>query len=92
MLYSTSTGDGGTTPGATVLDELNDVQVGSSASQGQILYYDVNAGKYLKGDYDDIAGIPTLATVATTGSYNDLAGTPTINEGEIWVGDATVTL
>ncbi len=87
-VFNFSTGDGETTPGATVLDELNDVQVGSSALQGQILYYDVTAGKYLKGDYDDISGIPTLATVATTGSYDDLAGTPTISEGEIWVGDA----
>lgn len=87
-VFNFSTGDGETTPGATVLDELNDVQVGSSALQGQILYYDVTAGKYLKGDYDDIAGIPTLATVATTGSYDDLTGTPTISDGEIWVGDA----
>ncbi len=66
-VFNFSTGDGDTTPGATVLDELNDVQVGSSALQGQVLYYDVTAGKYLKGDYDDIAGTPTLATVATTG-------------------------
>jgi hypothetical protein len=87
-VFNFSTGDGETTPGATVLDELNDVQVGSSALQGQVLYYDVTAGKYLKGDYDDIAGIPTLATVATTGSYDDLTGTPTISDGEIWVGDA----
>lgn len=87
-VFNFSTGDGETTPGATVLDELNDVQVGSSALQGQILYYDVTAGKYLKGDYDDIAGIPTLAAVATTGSYNDLVDTPNLNDGEIWVGDA----
>ena len=87
-VFNFSTGDGETTPGATVLDELNDVQVGSSGTQGQVLYFDVTAGKYLKGDYDDIAGIPTLATVATTGSYNDLVDRPNLNDGEIWVGDA----
>lgn len=84
-VFNFSTGDGETAPGATVLDELNDVQVGSSALQGQILYYDVTAGKYLKGDYDDIAEIPDLNVLLPQGGLDDqflkvVPGDPTTYE------------
>ncbi|MAN61856.1 MAG: hypothetical protein CMI60_07895 [Parvibaculum sp.] len=62
--------------GAQVLNDLTDVNAGSGASQGQILFYDVNAGEWQKGGYSDIAGIPSLAAIATSGSYNDLTDVP----------------
>ncbi len=62
--------------GAQVLNDLTDVNAGSAASQGQILFYDVNAGEWRKGGYSDISGTPSLAAIATSGSYNDLTDIP----------------
>ena len=70
--------------GAQVLNDLTDVNAGSGANQGEILFYNVNAGEWQKGDYDDIAGIPTLSAVATSGSYNDLTDVP---QGDDFSGD-----
>ena len=70
--------------GAQVLNDLTDVNAGSGANQGEILFYNVNAGEWQKGDYDDIAGIPTLSAVATSGSYNDLTDVP---QGDEFSGD-----
>jgi hypothetical protein len=38
----------------------------------------VTLPKGFSGNYNDLSGAPSLATVATSGSYNDLSGSPTL--------------
>ena len=77
--------------GAQVLNDLTDVNAGSGANQGEILYYDAVNLEWRKGTYSDIAGIPSLSAVATSGSYNDLSDTPTISSFSGSYNDLTDT-
>ena len=77
--------------GAQVLNDLTDVNAGSGANQGEILYYDAVNLEWRKGTYSDIAGIPNLSAVATSGSYNDLTDTPTISNFSGSYNDLTDT-
>ena len=63
--------------GATDLDGLTDVTIGTAAT-GEVLRYNGSAWVDAQLAYSDLSGTPTLATVATSGAYSDLSGTPTI--------------
>jgi hypothetical protein len=72
------------------IEDLTNVTV-TAAATGEVLRYDGAAWVDAVLNYSDLAGTPTLATVATTGAYSDLTGTPTIpaNAGDL--GDVTIT-
>ena len=72
------------------VEDLTNVTV-TAATTGEVLRYDGAAWVDAVLNYSDLAGTPTLATVATSGSYNDLANKPTIpaNAGDL--GDVTIT-
>lgn len=71
----TFTSEGGE-GGAQVLNDLTDVNAGSGAAQGAILFFNEATSQWEKGAYGDIRNIPNLAAVATSGSYNDLTDVP----------------
>lgn len=81
----------GSGDGAEVLNDLNDVNAGSGADQGVILYYNVGTSQWEKGTYNDIRNIPNLAAVATSGSYNDLTDVPAANDFSGSYNDLTDT-
>jgi hypothetical protein len=82
--YLKSTGTGvawATLPAAYTLPEATNAQLGGVIVGSGLSVIGGTVSTVFDGAYTSLSGIPTFATVATTGSYTDLTNKPTLFSG-----------